>query len=143
LPARELLQLTNGGVIIGLLSRPRSEGKVEAYVKALSGAASEKSPQANAIINEAAFSYRMVPEIESYQDPSELGGSPVALRRNLHEVRLLFRWPLLPGHDSATGLPKMGNGRQVYRLLVGGSLTQSGAVPEAWFFQPQIYQPKP
>lgn len=141
LPAPETLQLTSGQTIIGLLSRPLSEGRAEAYVKALSGAASEKSPQANSIINEAAFGYRMVPEIDVYQDPSELGGSPASLRRNLHEVRLLFRWPLLPGHES-DGRPKLGNGRQVFRVLVGGNLAQDGAVPERWFFLPQIYKPK-
>lgn len=146
LPTPEALRLTSGQTIIGLLSRPRSEGRVEAYVKALSGAASEKSPQANAIINEAAFGYRLVPEIIPYDDPADLNGSNSAvvnnLRRNLHEVRLLFRWPLLPGYEG-DGRPKLGNGRQVYRVMVGGALTQNGAVPETWFFQPQIYTNAP
>ena len=150
LPAAETLELTSGEIIIGLLSTPKYTAsttyKVEAYVKALSGAATEKSPQANAIINEAAFSYRMVPEIvaynDRYYDPSWVNTTNQrvfdSLGKNLYDVRLLFRWPLLPGHE-ASGLPKLGNGRQVYRLMVSGELKHETA--EMWFFQPQTYTP--
>ena len=142
------LRLTNGAVIIGLLSTPKYVGGtinyVTAYVQALSGAASEKSPQGNDIIRGAAFSYRMVPEIvaynDRYYDPSWVNSTNWRvfdnLGKNLYDVRLLFRWPLLPGTEN--GLPKTGNGRQVYRLMVSGNLTNEAS---GWFFQPQTYTP--
>lgn len=141
--------LTNGEIIMGLLGRPKytpgGVNYVVAYVRALSGAASEKPPQDNALINEAAFSYRMVSEIvpygavtNTYYDESwrNAGNQAVLdnLANNLYDVRLLFRWPLLPGG-------KIGNGRQVYRLMVGGAQTKYnlGGPPELYFFRPQNY----
>lgn len=137
LPAAETLKLNTGEKIIGLLSTPKytvdaatnqAVNYVVAYVKALSGAATEKSPQRNGIINEAAFSYRMVSEIvpfgwqpDTYYDLSWRNPTNRDvldnLTRNLHDVRLLFRWPLLPGG-------KIGTGRQNYRLMVGGAVTK-------------------
>jgi type II secretory pathway pseudopilin PulG len=151
--------LTNGAVIVGLLTTPKytpgGNAYVVAYVKALSGAATEKYPQNNALINEAAFSYRLVPEIvpygavtNTYYDETWINPTNrrlfVNLYNNLFDVRLLFRWPLLPGKDPTTGLPKVGNGRKVYRLMVGGNLTNDTAVaPGAYFFQPNTFIPAP
>jgi type II secretory pathway pseudopilin PulG len=61
------------------------------------------------------------------------------LNTNLHDVRLLFRWPLLPRG-------KIGNGRQVYRTLVSGTqivtndptYSSSTNVP-LYFFQPRTF----
>ena len=39
---------------------------------------------------------------------------------NLYDVRLLFRWLLLPNGQ-------VGNGRQIYRMMVGGTLTNQNA----------------
>ncbi|MCX6895095.1 MAG: type II secretion system protein [Verrucomicrobia bacterium] len=146
--------LISGRRIVGILSTPKyapsgggnyHSNYVVAYFKALSGVAIEKFPQDNALINEAAFSYRLVPEIvpcglrdNTYYDASWRNSTnrPVFdnLTNNLHDVRLLFRWPLLPGG-------KIGNGRQVYRLRVSGNLTNEPLNSPAWFFQPQIFVP--
>ena len=69
--------LTNGLRIIGLLSTPRFIGLtnppgaflsnyVVAYVRSMSGEASEKFPQDNSIVQDLALSYRMIPEIVAY-----------------------------------------------------------------------------
>jgi type II secretory pathway pseudopilin PulG len=119
--------LTSGQMIIGLLSTPNT--KVTAYVKALSGAAIEKAPQNNPTVNEAAFSYRMVSEITAPPSGNLLG--------NLHEVRLLFRWPLLPTGDT-------GSGRQVYRLMIAGALSPvNDSGKNLFFFQPQTFTNAP
>ena len=155
----QTLQLTSGERIIGLLSTPKYTGNnynwsnyVVAYVKAISGAAIEKAPQNNKTINEAAFGYRLVTEIvpygattNTYFDSTWKNGNDgyarvvTNLNANLHDVRLLFRWPLLPGLEN--GLPKIGNGRQVYRLMVGGSQASfvTNSVTGLYFFQPQMF----
>src|SRR6266404_9004058 len=69
--------MTNGLRIIGLLSTPRFIGitnpvgsyvsnYVVAYVRSMSGNASEKFPQTNSTVQDLALSYRMVPEIVPY-----------------------------------------------------------------------------
>ncbi|MCU0784399.1 MAG: type II secretion system GspH family protein, partial [Verrucomicrobia bacterium] len=68
-------EITNGFRIIGLLSTPKyvyndqlliQSNYVFAYVRALSGAASEKAPQTNSSIKDLAFRYRLVPEVIPY-----------------------------------------------------------------------------
>jgi len=145
------LPLTNGYTIIGLLSTPKYEYRnlddvarkfvarsnyVIAYVRAMSGAATEKFPQDSADVRELAFRYRMISEVVphtqwdtnwvSWNTPGLLPAEAVArsnywwvasrLYQNLHDVRLTFRWPLLPRG-------KTGNGRQVFRATTGGILT--------------------
>jgi hypothetical protein len=58
---------------------------------------------------------------------------------NAQDVRLTFRWPLLPNGDA-------GNGRQTYRLLVGGQSfrTTDNSLPPVLqlrmhFFRPSTY----
>ena len=145
----EPLRLNTGEKIIGLLSTPKyADGvtkQVVAYVQALSGAANEKAPQNSDIIRGLSFSYRLVTEIVAYNtnyyDVSWTNSANHDIYKNLainlYDVRLLFRWPLLPGHNS--GLPKVGNGRQVYRLMVGGCMTNDAANRLLWFFQPQTF----
>ena len=144
--------LTNGFRIVGLLSTPKyvplvGGGFVSNYVvaaiRSLSGPASEKSPQNNALMQDLAFSYRMISEVvpygTSYVSPNWTNPMPLGLQANLHEVRLTFRWPLAKGTNAL--------GRQVYRTVVGGSLIQTN---EPWlptvplfFFQPQTYVKAP
>ena len=115
---------------------------VVGYFRCLSGDVSDKYPQTNQVMRDMAFSYRLVPEIVPYSayDPSWVNFNDPAIRgntneilsrsnywtyvrnlqTNLHEVRLLFRWPVLPNG-------KTGNGRQVYRTTASGSFLQTNA----------------
>lgn len=116
--------INQGHRIIGLLSTPKyvpgilppfRSNHVVAYVRSLSGPASDKVPQSDTNIQNLAFSYRMITEVvtpPTYDFHSPYGQN---LLTNLNEVRLLFRWPLF-----ANG--KTGNGRQVYRSMVAGGL---------------------
>jgi len=63
------------------------------------------------------------------------------LEGNLHDIRLTFRWPVLPNGE-------VGPGRQVYRTMVGGWLlgtndfsypTYGGVSNFLYFFQPRTY----
>jgi type II secretory pathway pseudopilin PulG len=138
----------DGYRIIGLLSTPRyidlGGGLVQsnytiAYFRAMSGAAVEKTPQNNADILEGAFAYRLIVENTPYV-PMEVGTNAPdvrmwnVLRENSHDLRLTFRWPLLPRYA-------LGNGRQTYRQLVGGilSVTNDGANHPLHFFQPKTF----
>lgn len=140
--------ITNGARIIGLLSTPKftyhdrgnqviaRSNYVTAYVRAISGAATEKFPQTNRSVRELSFSYRLVSEIVPFTgwdtnwvqyNPNAAGTNQADQQAfeywkvaantstNLHNIRLLFRWPLLPGG-------RTGNGRQVFRATVGGQL---------------------
>jgi hypothetical protein len=160
--------ITNGLRIVGLLSTPRFtyrnlsdlrdqviwySNHVTAYVHAMSGAASEKSPQTNASVRELAFRYRMVSEVVPFAgwDPNMaqylvpgLSTDEIVTRSNywmvarnthtnLHELRLLFRWPLLPQG-------RTGEGRQVFRAAVGGDLVATNDLgPDLHFFNPSTY----
>jgi type II secretory pathway pseudopilin PulG len=114
------------------------------FVRAISGSASEKAPQTNQSVRELSFNYRLVAEMSDYgtnyyhplwtnfNDPTLRGTVPnlgeITARSNLfmlvtniqsradfHDLRLTFRWPLLVNGGA-------GNGRQVFRALVGGHL---------------------
>lgn len=162
-PARVL---TNGHNILGVLALPKYSyvpnvfapsgyfsNHVAAYVRALSGAASEKFPQDNPAVKDLAFTYRMVCEVTPYQNwdtnwirfdlvnTNAPDGREEFIARsnywavarnqyaNLHEVRLLFRWPVRPGG-------RIGNGRQVFRATTSGLLTNDAGW---YFFTPRTY----
>jgi type II secretory pathway pseudopilin PulG len=143
--------LNNGFRIIGLLSTPRyvfsdsttfTSNYLVAYVRSISGSASDKFPQNNADVLAGTFSYRMVSDIIPFSDFDASGLATnmylVNLQTNLHDFRLIFRWPLLPnGHT--------GNGRQVFRTMVSGQLlvtTNDSNIP-LFFFQPRTYVKAP
>ena len=146
----------NGGIIVGLLSTPRiarpttggavySTNYVYAYVRAFSGSASEKAPQDNADVMDLAFSYRMVVETTpaGIYDPGIIFTNAVdrTFRRNLADVRLLFRWPLKQPFNSTLPLdqPAAGNGRLVFRTQLSGRIADENA--PYYFFQPRDYIP--
>lgn len=139
---------------------------VVANVRSFSGAAFEKYPQDNTISRDLGLSYRLVPEVTTFGSPISLGltnnawdytwvnfnnyptNSPEYWSRvryaqyarhlnSLHDIRLIFRWPLLPGG-------RVGNtGRQVYRSSVSGTLQVTfepglSQVP-LYFFEPRTY----
>ena len=144
--------LINGSRIVGLLGTPKyvpgpanqttvlmCSNNVVAYVRSLSGPASEKVPQTNDTIRELAFNYRLVSDVVPYAsyDPNwanfgafptnsleytnRLHYSMVAknVQENLYDLRLTFRWPLLANGN-------VGNGRQSFRTLAGGHLQVLG-----------------
>ena len=51
---------------------------------------------------------------------------------NLHDVRLTFRWPMLPNGNS-------GPGRQVFRSMVSGPYTNDPPNSPFFFFRPNFY----
>jgi type II secretory pathway pseudopilin PulG len=149
--------LINGFRIVGLLSTPKyvryTSGRqsgiisnnVMAYVRSMSGPANEKFPQNNPSMEDLAFSYRMTSEVvpygTNYYDPSWVNQNNVTLvnnlQANLHDLRLLFRWPL-------RSQGKLGQGGQSFRTLVSGQLLQTnvGEV-NLYFFQPRTYVKAP
>jgi hypothetical protein len=174
-PMVEPFLLTNGARIVGLLSTPKyvtgpasnpkmllCSNYVVAYVRALSGPASEKFPQTNDAIRELAFNYRLASDVVPYTsyDPNWTNFTDPTLyvpttnlaeitlrsnywmvarniQQNLYDVRLTFRWPLL-----ANGV---GNGRQSFRTLASGQLQVVGDAADptnptnTYFFQPRNY----
>jgi hypothetical protein len=49
----------------------------------------------------------------------------------LYEVRLTFRWPLLPNG-------RVGEGRRTYRTLVAGDVLRQGVNPLLHFIEPLV-----
>jgi type II secretory pathway pseudopilin PulG len=142
---------------------------VIAYVRSLSGPVSEKSPQTNSTVQDLGLSYHLICDVTPYGtnffDPSWLYRGGLAtnnpdfiarfnysnvirtLEGNLRDVRLTFRWPILPNGD-------VGSGRQVYRTMVGGWLmgTNDFGIPTYYnppvsnflfFLQPRTYAQVP
>jgi hypothetical protein len=157
--------ITNGLRIIGLLGTPKyalfqkqndnnvyfMSNHVVALAYSMSGPASEKFPQDNPTVRNLAFAYRLIPEVVTNQfDGSWLsGGLPNAnatnalavlqnIQRNLHDLRLTFRWPLLNQGNA-------GPGHQVFRALVGGNFFRTNepgfgpAFCNLYLFQPRTY----
>jgi type II secretory pathway pseudopilin PulG len=127
---------------------------VVAYMRALSGPAIEKSPQTNAIVRDLAFRYRLICELTPFENWNDgwvnfsvpgLTENEIITRSNawriarnkqgnLHEVRLLFRWPIKNNGD-------IGPSRQVFRTLVGGTLQATNhAGLNLWLMHPGTYQ---
>ena len=134
---------------------------VVVYARALSGAANEKAPQTNDLLREIAFSYRFAVQIAPHTSEATnwnngsfdaqfnsmfgtnaTGAFEKELRKNLHanlcDVRLHFRWPLLPNGD-------IGKGEKKFRVLVANSLektTDPKFTAMTWyFFKPQAFIP--
>ena len=161
------LPIRSGSNIIGLLSTPKffylnsggvaahivSESNyVTAYVRAMSGAATEKSPQANQSVRDLGFSYRLVSEVVPYagwdtnwvaSGAANLTSQEVFSRSNhwkvasnthanLHDIRLLFRWPLLPRGGT-------GNGRQAFRAVVSGVMSNDVRNLPFYFLNPRAH----
>jgi hypothetical protein len=113
----------------------------------MSGPANEKFPQNNPSMQDFAFSYRMTSEVvpywTNYYDPPWVQNNAMVinnLSNNLHDVRLVFRWPL-------RSRGQLGLGGQSFRTLVGGQLLPTlepgyPARPEYsnYFFQPRTYK---
>jgi type II secretory pathway pseudopilin PulG len=161
--------LINGARIVGLLSTPkyiptlfgRQQGflsnNVVAYVRSMSGAAYEKFPQNNPSVKDLAFSYRMTSEVIPYAANYSYDSTWLAdpnyvavvntLSNNLHDVRLIFRWPLRSNGQ-------LGLGGQAFRTIAGGYLLETNETPlfvrpdppklipspyDLYFFQPRNY----
>ena len=133
-----------------------------AYVRSISGPVSEKFPQTNPTVLDFGLTYRLVSDIgpygTNYFDPSWLyrgnlqpsnsdfiarvnySNVVINLLSNLHDIRLTFRWPLLPNGN----LPQNAN-RQIFRTMVAGELmvTNDHGFPvgltNLYFFQPRTY----
>jgi type II secretory pathway pseudopilin PulG len=171
--------ITNGLRIIGLLSTPKFfvnpvnnnsfiSNHVVAWVRSISGPASEKYPQSNPDIQQLALSYKLISEVTPYGtnffDPSWTNFTPAAVglntnlaiarsnymhlvwqfQTNLHDIRLTFRWPLQLNGD-------VGPGRYIFRTMAGGNLLATndlldGGIPgptNLYFFQPRTYVKAP
>jgi len=154
------LPLINGYRIIGLLSTPEftddngrptnnlfSSGysnHITAYVRSISGAASDKPPQDNSIIQDNAFAYRLLcVNAPVPVDTNVFNLTPAQqayskqLAANLHELRLTFLWPIQPNG-------KVGTGRQTYRMLIAGQvLTNIVLGNHLYFYQSQSFTNAP
>ena len=129
--------LTNGAHIVGILSTPEftddagrpisdtfnvnfTSNHVYAYVRSLSGLAAEKPPQDNSIMVGNTFSYRLlsVNAPMAVDTNSPLSAFAKQMAANLHELRLTFRWPLLPNGKVADN----GSSPQTFRTSISGQL---------------------
>lgn len=125
---------SGGAQVIGLLS---TTGTVNtATVRAMAGALSEKG----SATADLAFRYKLQVTIFPFASMSPVQANPpagseafqneVLLPTRLREVRLLFRWPILPNGT-------LGNGRQVLRCLVSGEVAKvSNSSKDYYFLRP-------
>lgn len=165
-------QLRAGREIVGLLSTPRYQldnrdrwttNFVRAYVRAISGAASEKLGGHNEGHTEFGFLYRMTVEVVPYNPaagldtnlsvanlpPEVIRGRTNLIARaynlqaNLFDVRVAMDWPvtLLPNQT-----PRIGNNRREFRTLVSGAMAATNSVPlgrPLYFLQPAQFTMAP
>ncbi len=151
----------------GMISGFRSN-YVAAIFRAMSGPASEKFPQLNPDMLGLSLTYRFIPEILTYGssisdvvtnagwDPSWVDyadfptNSPqywqrfnyalyaAGLHNDLHDIRLIFRWPVLPNGV----VPRTGQ-REVFRTMTTGSiiLTNDYTSPSypLFFLRPTLF----
>lgn len=114
--------------IIALLSTPKyiaggtETNRILARVKSITGPASEKGP----LTNEFSFRYEMQVEITPAKPlPDSYAGSVSTnaivynetLGINLHEVRLILRWPVVQRGNGWL----VGNSRKTFRARIAGS----------------------
>jgi len=138
-------QYNTGEKLIGLLSLPRTNDdgfRMEVEFRAISGAAVEKDPT-----SPISFEYLLVSEVFPFAaydrftsfgaaDPITVTNMASNLTNNLYEVRLTFKWPIIP----RTG--QVGNNRKVFRTLVSGFLAPVKIDGDDYrFFQPATFVP--
>jgi prepilin-type N-terminal cleavage/methylation domain-containing protein len=128
----------NGADIIGYLTTPYSTN--HANVHSISGAAVEKPPQDNSIIQQDSFTYRLVCEIVPVQS-ADNSVYTRELQANLYELRLTFLWPMLP-NGQLPGRPA----HQTFRTLIAGRILPRDAsfsTNKLVFFQSQSFTNAP
>ncbi len=151
--------INSGTNIIGLLSTPEFtdvnfaptnnlfnggySNHVVAYVRSMSGPAAEKPPQDNDIVVGDSFAYRVLcvnapvaMDTNLYNLSLFPDGPPAynqQLAASLHELKLTFLWPQLPNGG-------LGGGRQTFRTMVAGQITQVFTNNQwLYFYQPQSF----
>ena len=145
--------INSGTNIIGLLSTPEFtdlsfnptnnlfsggySNHVVAYVRSMSGPAVEKPPQDNQIIQADSFTYRILcVNAPVARDTNALAFDvpyDTQLAASLRELRLTFLWPQQPNGS-------LGAGRQTFRTLVAGQITQVFTNGQwLYFYQPQSF----
>ncbi len=152
--------LTNGANIVGLLSTPEYiatngvaaanlvnsgySNHITAYIRSMSGLASEKPPQNNDIVVGDSFTYQVV----VVNAPVAMDTNSVILNSssfssynqqlwlNQREVRMLYRWPQLPNG-------KVGVFSQNFRTTVAGQLVQDPNNFYFYYYQPQSFGVNP
>ena len=130
----EFTDATNFAPIYNLFNSSYLSNHVVAYVRSLSGPAVEKPPQDNQIIQADALAYRVLcvnaPVATDTNAPSLYTTN---LAASLHELRLTFLWPQLPNGS-------LGAGRQTFRTMVAGQITQTFTNGQwLYFYQPQSF----
>ncbi len=142
------VNITTAHELIGLLSTPTTYGTAQlpngvlfvtntyavVNMRALTGVAVDKPPQANKTILEGAFGYRLEAQLVPCfaPDSTAVPRFPVP---NLYELRLTFRWPLLPN-----GRP--GRGLQRFQTRISGALAGPFYLRQQlpfYFFEPGVY----
>jgi len=118
----------NGHDIIGLLSFPWNyPANAIAVVRPIGGAAADTAASAR----DLAFKYQLTVQQTNYiNSVPELDPTVNLVVSNyLHDLRLEFRWPV---HADGS----VGNGRQVFRALVSGTLINDPTNSSFYFFRP-------
>jgi len=157
LPGPGYSNFVSGAQIIGLLSTPQLvdysyratnnlfsggySNHVIAYVRSISGLASEKPPQNNSIMVDDSFTYRiyLVNAAPAYDtnNPAAAGSFGQQLAQNFHELRMTFLWPQLPNGN-------LGSGRQTFRASIAGQLNhQYVNYVDYYFYQSQYFTNAP
>jgi hypothetical protein len=119
--------------LVAFLSRPSDVAlvdpeqplEVRAIMRPSSGSAVENSEiglRYQLVVRNVAFTNAAV---ASFQSPLVATNY---LPNHLREIRLEFRWPMLPGG-------KVGAGRQVFRSLISGTLVPNQTDPHQWLFR--------
>lgn len=138
---------------IGLLSTPRYHyptantvlsNTITADVRAMTGSGVTRWPQDNELIKDGAFTYRLTTAVDVVESAPPSGAAEAEvynrLRDSVNELRLNFRFPVLPNGN-------VGFGRRIYRASVGGTMLwvapQFAGQPELWFYQPNNYSKQP
>ena len=156
--------ITNAANIIGLLSTPEFilndalrtnyppvatlfntfgySNHITAYVRSISGLASDRPPQDNQLMLGDSFGYRvfcvnapMAVDTNTFNLPLVQRLYATKLAANQRELRMTFLWPQLPNGN-------LGNGRQTFRTTVAGQLAgvEYNNYLNQWlyFYQPQF-----
>ena len=134
--------LTSGSNIVGLLGTPRTLGNgaitnyVHAFVRAMSGGAADKPPQGNPTLVGDSFAYRLL--VVNAPVPVGANTNDAFARQlagNQQELRLTFRWPLLPNGAVADH----GSSPQTFRATIAGQLVQDTNSTNLYFYHPQTF----
>ena len=118
-----------------IISRISEPGKHVAVFRAINGSAANRG----SVDEDLAFRYEVTVEVQPVNSisPDVLAAQP-QIANNLYDVRMVIRWPLVPGPSNSDLVPSSRANRRVLRTFISGTRFTNSSINRTFFDQNQF-----